>query len=92
MTKSFQDEKQLSAGLMENNSVLTAKLEAAAKAAQEQKEKIADMEEQIRDLYMNIEARDKLQQLNLEEGELEGSSVSVPEQKKPGKGKGKKRL
>ncbi|KAH8599643.1 hypothetical protein B0O99DRAFT_367949 [Bisporella sp. PMI_857] len=40
MTKSFQDEKQLSAGLMENNSVLTAKLEAGLRQHRNRKRRL----------------------------------------------------
>ena len=62
------------------------------KTVEEQKSQIAELEDTIRDLYMNIEARDKLQEMDLEDGELEGGTLSLPpEKRKPGKGKGRKK-
>ena len=92
MTKAFQEEKKLSEGLMENNTRLQKQVGELSSAVEKQKYEIKDLEEQIRDLYLNMEARDKLKAMDLEEGELEGGSLGVsanPAAK--GRGRGRKK-
>ncbi|KAG9247264.1 hypothetical protein BJ878DRAFT_205097 [Calycina marina] len=87
MTKAFQEEKRLSEGLLENNTRLQKLVKELEAKIAEQKGEIGELEEQVRDLYLNFEARDKLQAMDLEEGELEGGSLVA----NPGKGKGRGR-
>jgi len=90
MTKAFQEEKKLSEGLMENNTRLQKQVGELSATVAKQKDEIKELEEQIRDLYLNIEARDKFKAMDLEEGELEGASLGVSANP-AGKGRGKGR-
>jgi len=92
MTKAFQEEKKLSEGLMENNTRLQKQVGELSSAVEKQMDEIKDLEEQIRDLYLNIEARDKFKALDLEDGELEGASLGVSATPAGrGRGKGRKK-
>ncbi|CAK7200008.1 hypothetical protein SEUCBS139899_002696 [Sporothrix eucalyptigena] len=94
LSKSLQDEKRVSEGLM----VRIKHVQEQAAAHQEQlaaaKAEAAELQETNRDLTMFISGQEKLRELEAEgqvvAGEVEEGTVSVPEEKK-GKGKGKNR-
>ncbi|KAI0152646.1 hypothetical protein GGR57DRAFT_469855 [Xylariaceae sp. FL1272] len=92
-TSSYQEEKKVSEGLMKRiehinkeSSSFTAQLDAL-------KLENADLKDQNHDLSMFISGQEKLKELEaegqLDEGEVQEGSVSVPEEKKRRKGKGK---
>lgn len=92
MTKAFQEEKQVSQGLMERIKHLDVALERVRKEVIELKEENTDLKEQNRDLSFFISSQEKL---NSMEGELaeeirEGT-VSVPDAPEPKSSKGKKK-
>ncbi|KAK1759545.1 putative polyubiquitin protein [Echria macrotheca] len=91
--KAFQEEKQVSAGLMVRIEHLTRQAETTAKELEALKQEKEELAETNRDLTMFISGQEKLKELEeegkIEAGELEGGTMSVPEKKGKGKGKGK---
>ncbi|KAL1902372.1 hypothetical protein Sste5346_001351 [Sporothrix stenoceras] len=95
LSKSLQDEKRVSEGLM----VRIKHVQEQAAAHQEQlaaaQAEAAELRETNRDLTMFISGQEKLRELEAEgqvaAGEVEGGTASVPEEKKKNKGKGRRR-
>jgi BRCA1-associated protein len=89
--KSLQEEKRLNEGLMKRIEHLGADNAAVRKQMEELKNETAELKEMNRDLSMFISGQEKLKKLENEgqvaEGEIEGSSVSVPEKKTRRRGK-----
>lgn len=90
--RSLQEEKRVSEGLLARIEHLSTDGEAVRRTAEEAKAEIAELKEMNRDLSMFISGQEKLKQMEsegqLDEGEVEGGSASVPEKK--GRRRGKK--
>ncbi|KAK0709695.1 hypothetical protein B0T26DRAFT_653780 [Lasiosphaeria miniovina] len=93
LSKSLQEEKQVSGGLMKRIEHLNKEAENVNKALAELRTENEEMKETNRDLTMFISGQEKLRELEKEgkitQNEVEGGSASLPEEKKKGKGKGK---
>ncbi|KAK3937849.1 putative polyubiquitin protein [Diplogelasinospora grovesii] len=93
LSKSLQEEKQLSKGLMERIEYLNKESEATKNKLVELQAENEELKETNRDLTMFISGQEKLKELGdegkIDHDELVDGSVSVPEEKKKGKGKGK---
>jgi len=91
--KSLQEEKKVSEGLMERIEHLNREVEVVNKTTAELKADNEELKETNRDLTMFISGQEKLKELENEgkinAAELEGGTMSMPEEKKKGKGKGK---
>ncbi|KAM0243674.1 hypothetical protein ACHAPO_000528 [Fusarium lateritium] len=89
--KSLQEEKRLNDGLMKRIEHLNKDHEVMAMELEKVKAENVDLQEMNRDLSMFISGQEKLKELEnegkIEEGELEGGSVSVPEKKSRRRGK-----
>lgn len=83
--KSLQEEKQVNEGLMKRIEHLGADNEAARKQVEELRAETAELKEMNRDLSMFISGQEKLKEMEkegqLEEGEAENGSASVPEKR-----------
>ncbi|TVY64247.1 RING finger protein ETP1-like protein [Lachnellula suecica] len=91
--KSLMEEKKVSEGLMERIGHINKNMIELSSQLTTVKEENAELKEQNRDLLFSITAQNKLKGMEgLEEGELEGGTVSLPpeKEKKGRKGKGKK--
>jgi BRCA1-associated protein len=93
-SKSFMDEKKVNEGLMERIEHVNRSMAAMSAEMSKIKEENMDLAEQNRDFLFSITAQDKLKDMegeggNLEAGELEGGTLSLPPEKKK-RGKGKK--
>lgn len=90
--KSLQEEKRVNEGLLKRIEHLGADAEATRKAAEEARGEVAELKEMNRDLSMFISGQEKLKEMEsegqLQEGEVEGGSASVPEKK--GRRRGRK--
>ncbi|KAK4232472.1 ubiquitin-related domain-containing protein [Podospora fimiseda] len=100
LSKAVQEEKQVTAGLMERIEHLKKENEGVAKSLEQLKAENEDLKETNRDLTMFISGQEKLREMEqegqLQEGELEDGTVGVAEgssnsRKRKGKGKGKKK-
>lgn len=92
MTKSFQEEKQVSRGLMDRIKHLEDALERVRKEVVVLKEENIDLKEQNRDLGFFISSQDKLKSVDSELAEeIREGTVSVPEAPESKIGKSKKR-
>lgn len=92
MTKSFQEEKQVSKGLMDRIKHLEDALERVRKEVIVLKEENTDLKEQNRDLSFFISSQDKLKNVDSELAEeIREGTMSVPEAPQPKAGKGKKK-
>ncbi|KAL7792652.1 hypothetical protein V8C37DRAFT_123293 [Trichoderma ceciliae] len=84
--QSLQEEKRLNEGLMKRIEHLDADAETVRKHLEELKGENAELKEMNRDLTMFISGQEKLKEMEnegqIEEGELEGGTASVPEAKK----------
>lgn len=84
--QSLQEEKRLNEGLMKRIEHLDADAEAVRKQLEELKVENAELKEMNRDLTMFISGQEKLKEMEnegqIEEGELEGGTASVPEARK----------
>jgi BRCA1-associated protein len=90
--KSLMEEKKVSEGLMERIGHVNKSMMEISNQLTAVKEENAELKDQNRDLLFSITAQQKLQDMEgLEEGEVEGGTVSLPpeKQKKKGKGRGK---
>ncbi|KAF4447017.1 hypothetical protein F53441_9415 [Fusarium austroafricanum] len=89
--KSLQEEKRLNEGLMKRIEHLNSDHEAITKELEKLKGENAELQEMNRDLSMFISGQEKLKEMEnegqIEEGELEGGSASVPEKKSRRRGK-----
>lgn len=85
MSKALQEEKRVNEGLMKRIEHLGVENEAVKKGMAETKAENEELKEMNRDLSMFISGQEKLKELEnegqIEEGELEGGSASVPEKK-----------
>ncbi|KAG8426022.1 hypothetical protein J3459_008525 [Metarhizium acridum] len=85
MSKSLQEEKRVNEGLMKRIEHLGSENEKVTKQLGEMKSEVEELKEMNRDLSMFISGQEKLKQLEnegqLEEGELQEGSASVPEKK-----------
>ncbi|RFU80742.1 ring finger [Trichoderma arundinaceum] len=93
--QSLQEEKRLNEGLMKRIEHLDADAETVRKQLEELKTENAELKEMNRDLTMFISGQEKLKEMEnegqIEEGELEGGTASVPEaRKKANRRKGKR--
>jgi BRCA1-associated protein len=92
LSKSVQEEKRINEGLLKRIEHLNAESEEVRKRLEEMKTENAELKEMNRDLSMFISGQEKLKELQSEgqvgEGEIEGSSASVPDKK--GKRRGKR--
>ncbi|KAK4453895.1 putative polyubiquitin protein [Podospora aff. communis PSN243] len=93
MGRSLQEEKKVSEGLMERIKHLDKEMAALGTTITALKEENQELKETNHDLTMFISGQEKLKELEnegkVDAEELEGGTVSVPEEKKKGKGKGK---
>jgi BRCA1-associated protein len=93
MSKSLQEEKKVSEGLMKRIEHINKELDNLNKQLEAMKLENADLKDQNHDLTMFISGQEKLKELEaegkVEEGEIQEGSVSIPEEKKRRKGKGK---
>ncbi|KAI1141580.1 hypothetical protein F5Y05DRAFT_373139 [Hypoxylon sp. FL0543] len=91
--KSLQEEKKVSEGLMKRIEHMNKELENLGEQVKALKVENADLKDQNHDLSMFISGQEKLKELEaegkVEEGEIQEGSVSVPEDKRRRKGKGK---
>ena len=87
MSSQLREEKTLNTGLMERIKAADAKAEEAKKAAEAAKAEKLELEEMNRDLTMFISGQEKVKQLQEQGEEVVDGSVSLPEQKKKGKGR-----
>lgn len=95
LTKSLQEERKLSEGLVARVTHVNARLEEADKRNEELRREIEDLKETNRDLTMFISGQEKLRELEREgkvdQEDVEAGTASVPEDKRRrGKGKGKR--
>ncbi|KAH7312362.1 hypothetical protein B0I35DRAFT_452339 [Stachybotrys elegans] len=83
--QSLQEEKRLNEGLMKRIEHLGADNEAIRKQLEGLQRENEELQETNRDLTMFISAQEKLKQMEsegqIQEGEMEGSSISVPDKK-----------
>jgi BRCA1-associated protein len=93
MTKSFQEEKQVSKGLMERIEHVNAGMVKISQELGQLKEENADLKEQNRDLSFFISSQEKIKSIEGELGEeIAEGTLSLPEkkeEKRGRKGKGK---
>ncbi|KAK3995880.1 hypothetical protein QBC44DRAFT_259286 [Cladorrhinum sp. PSN332] len=98
LSKAVQEEKQVTAGLMERIEHLKKENEGLGKAMEQLKLENEDLQETNRDLTMFISGQEKLREMEkegqLEDGELQDGTMGVTEgssssRKKKGKGKKK---
>ncbi|TAQ88028.1 hypothetical protein B7494_g3648 [Chlorociboria aeruginascens] len=91
--KSLVEEKKVGEGLMKRIEHVNSSMMGMSKELTKVKEENVELREENRDLLFSISGGQKLRDMTegqgLEEGELEGGTLSVPE-KKRGRGKGKK--
>ncbi|KAI8950254.1 hypothetical protein F4801DRAFT_549610 [Xylaria longipes] len=91
--KSLQEEKKVSEGLMKRIEHINKEVEGLDKQLAALRLENTDLKDQNHDLTMFISGQEKLKQMEaegqLEEGEIQGGSVAIPEDKKRRKGKGK---
>ncbi|KAI0839817.1 hypothetical protein F5Y06DRAFT_264688 [Hypoxylon sp. FL0890] len=91
--KSLQEEKKVSEGLMKRIEHMNKELENLGEQVKALKVENADLKDQNHDLSMFISGQQKLKELEasgkVEESEVQEGSVSVPEEKRRRKGKGK---
>ena len=91
--RSLTEEKEVNAGLLKRIEHVNGGMAALSTELGALRAANADLTEQNRDLLFSITASSRIQDLQeaggLEEGEVEGATVSLPERKK-GRGKGKK--
>lgn len=84
--QALQEEKRINEGLMKRIEHLDGEAATMRKQMEEQKTEIADLKEMNRDLTMFISGQEKLKEMEnegkIQEGELEGGTMSVPEAKK----------
>jgi BRCA1-associated protein len=84
--QALQEEKRINEGLMKRIEHLDADAETMRKQVEELKLENAELKEMNRDLTMFISGQEKLKEMEnegqIEEGELEGGTASVPEAKK----------
>lgn len=86
LSKSLQEEKKVNEGLMKRIEHISADAAETKKQLAALKEEMAELKEMNRDLSMFISGQEKLKEMEkqgqIEGGELEGGSASVPEKKK----------
>ncbi|GFP54540.1 RING finger protein ETP1 homolog [Trichoderma asperellum] len=84
--QALQEEKRINEGLMKRIEHLDGEAVTMRKQMEELKTENADLKEMNRDLTMFISGQEKLKEMEnegkIEEGELEGGTMSVPEAKK----------
>jgi BRCA1-associated protein len=93
--KSLQEEKKVGEGLMERIGHVNREMEGLRKRVEDLMAENEELKETNRDLTMFISGQEKLREMESEGkvgvGELEGGTVSLPEEKrKKGKGKAKR--
>ncbi|KAI1370016.1 Zn-finger in ubiquitin-hydrolase [Xylaria arbuscula] len=93
LSKSLQEEKKVSEGLMQRIEHISKEVDSLNKQVTALKLENADLKDQNHDLTMFISGQEKLKQMEAEgelaEGEVQEGSASVPEDKRKRKGKGK---
>lgn len=97
--QSLIEEKKVSEGLMKRIEHVSASVEALTRELNDARRENAELRDENRDLMFALQAGEKLRGMEadggLEEGEVEGGTVSLPERKdntlerRRGKGKGK---
>lgn len=88
--KSLMEEKKVSEGLMERIGHVNKSMMEISSQLSVVKDENADLAEQNRDLLFSITGRETLRGMEgLEEGEVEGGTVSLPPEKGKRKGKGR---
>ncbi|KAJ4150169.1 hypothetical protein LMH87_010932 [Akanthomyces muscarius] len=89
--QSLQEEKRVNEGLLKRIEHLSAESEETRKQMAAMKEDMAELKEMNRDLSMFISGQEKLKEMEkegqLEDGEIEGGSASVPAKKSRRRGK-----
>ena len=93
LSKSLQEEKKVSEGLMKRIEHINKEIDNLNKQLEAMKLENIDLKDQNHDLTMFISGQEKLKELEaegkVEEGEIQEGSVSIPEEKRRRKGKGK---
>lgn len=91
--KSLMEEKKVTEGLMERIGHVNKGMMEISNQLTAVKEENAELKDTNRDLLFSITAQQKLQEIEgLEEGEVEGGTVSVAPEKQKGRGKGKGKI
>lgn len=91
LQEDLKTEKAISEGLMKNMDSMKKKMELADTEKKELSSKVADLEDQMRDIMFFLEARDKIEQGGGAVGEAAGGSVVVPPPPTPRSAKKKKK-
>lgn len=79
LEKDLREERIVSEGLLKNLSVSKDKIDAAEKEKGDLNARVADLEDQMRDLMFFLEARDKIEQEGGTASEAAGGSVELPQ-------------
>lgn len=87
MSSQLREEKTMNEGLLKRIKAADEKAEQAKNEADKAKEEKKDLEDMNHDLTMFISSQEKVKQLQAEGEEVVDGSVSVPDQKKKGKGR-----
>lgn len=91
LSKSLQEEKRISEGLMKRVDHMATEHGARAKELEQLRQEVAELKEMNKDLTMFISGQEKLKELEsrgeIEEGEIEGGTASVPQRKTRRRGK-----
>ncbi|KAL0580611.1 hypothetical protein V5O48_001436 [Marasmius crinis-equi] len=90
LQKELREERAVSEGLMQNLSKLREKAEAGEQETARFKKQIGDLEDDLRDLMLHIDAQDKIDQGGGVVGEAAGGSIEVAPQNRQQRKKGKK--
>ena len=77
LEKELKEERAVSKGLMDNLGKMKEKVEESVKQKSEFAAKVADLEEQMRDLMFYVEARDKIEKGEGEVSEAVGGSIEL---------------
>ena len=90
LEKDLREERTVSEGLMKNLSLSKEKIDSAEKEKSDLTSRVADLEEQMRDLMFFLEAREKIEQEGGAASEAAGGTVELP-QPTPGRTTGAKK-
>ncbi|KAJ8094657.1 hypothetical protein PM082_010663 [Marasmius tenuissimus] len=80
LQKELKEERAVSDGLMQNLGKLKEKVEAGDKEKEKFKEKVADLEDQLRDMMFFLEAKDRIEKGEGVVGEAAGGSLEIAPQ------------
>ena len=87
LEKELKSERALSEGMVKNLMALKERAEKLEKEKEDMRGKVAELEEQVRDIMFFVEARGKLQETEAAGGTLEVATPPTPSSSKKKKGK-----